>query len=234
VSARSRTPLILAAVVVLVGFAALLAVVLTRGDDDEDGDTASSVPPAATHGSSPGGSASSAPSGGTLDPITGPTVTVEGTPLPPGEGGDDPGVGLPAPTLHGTDYTGAEVSITPGTDGPLMVVFLAHWCPHCNDEIPVLLEWRDSGGIPEDLQIIGVSTAASEERPNYPPDEWLEEKGWTWPVLADDAELTAANTYGVTGFPYFVIVDADGNVAARGSGEISLEDLDALVDDAIA
>ena len=116
----------------------------------------------------------------------------------------------------------------------MMIVFLAHWCPHCNDEIPVLLEWRDSGEIPAELQIFGVSTAVSDERPNYPPGEWLQEKGWEWPVLADDAELTAANTYGVTGFPYFVIVDADGNVTARGSGEIPIEELDALVDEAIA
>ena len=32
-----------------------------------------------------------------------------------------------------------------------MVVFLAHWCPHCNAEIPVLNEWRDSGEIPDGL-----------------------------------------------------------------------------------
>jgi hypothetical protein len=78
--------------------------------------------------------------------------------------------------------------------------------------------------------VFGVSTAVSEERPNYPPDEWLAEKGWDWPVLADDAELTAANAYGVTGFPFFTIVDADGNVAARGSGEYPIEALQALVD----
>jgi len=126
------------------------------------------------------------------------------------------------------------VDIDPGTGGPMMVVFLAHWCPHCNDEIPVLLEWRDSGRIPADLQVFGVSTAVSEERPNYPPDEWLVEKGWDWPVLADDAQLTAANAYGVTGFPYFAIVDADGKVAARGSAEHPIEALQALVDAVVA
>ena len=146
----------------------------------------------------------------------------------------DPAVGLTAPTLRGTDYSGADVTIAPGTGGPMMIVFLAHWCPHCNDEIPVLLEWRDSGDMPAELQVFGVSTAVSDERPNYPPGEWLRDKGWEWPVLADDAQLTAANTYGVTGFPFFVIVDADGNVAARGSGEIPIEDLDALVDEVIA
>ena len=218
---RSRTPFVLAIVVAVVGLAALIAVVITRdGGDDED--TASTVPAPA-----------SGASGDTLDPAAA-AVSVEGEPLAPFEGGEDPAVRLPAPTLHGTDYSGADVTIAPGTGGPMMIVFLAHWCPHCNDEIPVLLEWRDSGEIPAELQVFGVSTAVSDERPNYPPGEWLQEKGWDWPVLADDAELTALNTYGVTGFPFFVIVDAEGNVTARGSGEIPIEELDALVDEAIA
>ena len=229
-TSRSRTPLVLAVVVAVVGVAALIAVVVTR-DGGDDGDTASTVPPPAATDVS--GSSAGGVSAGTIDPLTGASVTVEGAPLPPGEGSDDPAVGLPAPALHGTDYSGAAVDIAPGTGGPMMIVFLAHWCPHCNDEIPLLLEWRDSGEIPAELQIYGVSTAVSDERPNYPPGAWLREKGWEWPVLADDAQLTAANAYGVTGFPYVVIVDADGNVVVRGSGEIPIDELDALVDEAI-
>ena len=95
------------------------------------------------------------------------------------------------------------------------VVFVAHWCPHCNAEVPVLLEWRDSGAIPEELQIFGVSTAVTDTRPNFPPDEWLADFGWDWPTMADDAQATAFRAYGGTGFPYFVIVGADGTVKAR-------------------
>jgi cytochrome c biogenesis protein CcmG, thiol:disulfide interchange protein DsbE len=219
VTSRSRTPFVLALVVVVVGLAALIAVVVTR-DDDDDADTASTVPPA------------SDASADALDPAAA-SVSVEGQRLAPFEGGEDPAVGQAAPTLRGTDYSGADVTIAPGTGGPMMIVFLAHWCPHCNDEIPVLLEWRDSGEMPAELQVFGVSTAVSDERPNYPPGEWLQDKGWEWPVLADDAQLTAVNTYGVTGFPFFVIVDADGDVAARGSGEIPIDELDALVDSVI-
>jgi len=38
-------------------------------------------------------------------------------------------------------------------------VFLAHWCPHCNREIPELNAWRDSGEVPADLQVVAVTTA---------------------------------------------------------------------------
>jgi thiol-disulfide isomerase/thioredoxin len=223
---RSRTPLVLAVVLVVAGIVALVAVLATRGGDD-DGDTASSVPPP---GATSPGSAPATPSGGTIDPLAA-SVTVDGEVLPPLEDpNNDAAVGMKAPALHGTDYTGQPTDIVPGTGGPMMIVFLAHWCPHCNAEIPVLLEWRDSGAIPPDLQIFGVSTAVSPERPNYPPGEWLQDKGWDWPVLADDVEFTAGTAYGVTGFPGFTLLDADGNVAARGSGEISIDDLQALVD----
>ena len=213
-SPRSRTPLVIAIVLAVVAVVAIAAVALTGGDGD-DGDAASTVPASA------GGSGAAA-------------VVVEGTPLPPGEGSSDPAIGTAAPALRGSDYAGAEVAIEPGSDGAMMLVFLAHWCPHCNDEIPVLQEWDAAGDIPDDLQVVGVSTAADAARPNYPPAEWLAEKRWAWPVLADDDELTAADAYGLTGFPFIVFLDADGNVTARVSGEQPIENLQALADATVA
>ena len=222
---RSRTPLVLAVVLVVAGVIALVAVLVTRGDGD-DGDSASSVP---APGATAPGSVGSTPAGGTIDPLRA-SVTVDGAALPPLEDpNNDSAVGMKAPALHGTDYAGQPTDIVPGTGGPMMIVFLAHWCPHCNAEVPVLLEWREGGAIPPDLQIFGVSTAVDPNRPNYPPGQWLQDKGWEWPVLADSVDFTAGTAYGVTGFPGFTLLDADGNVAARGSGEISIDELQALV-----
>jgi cytochrome c biogenesis protein CcmG, thiol:disulfide interchange protein DsbE len=196
-----------------VALVALAAVVLTRGGDDTD-ESSSTVP---------------ATSGGEV------AVEVTGSALPPLEDpAADPAVGAAAPGLSGADYAGNAVAIEPGTDGPMLVVVLAHWCPHCNNEIPVLQQWEEQGGIPEDLQVVGVSTAVSPDRPNYPPGEWLAEKGWAWPVLADDDALTAANAYGVTAFPFLTFIDADGNVTARASGELPIETLQQLADAAVA
>jgi cytochrome c biogenesis protein CcmG, thiol:disulfide interchange protein DsbE len=213
VSSRSRTPLVLAIVLAVVAIVAVAAVVLTSGEDD-DAETSSTVPDAT------GGEVTVAVSGTALAPL-------------PDEAGD-PAVGVAAPTLSGTDYAGNAVAVEPGTDGPMMIVFLAHWCPHCNAEIPVLQQWEEQGGIPEDMQVVGVSTAVSAERPNYPPAEWLAEMGWAWPVLADDAELTAANAYGVTAFPFITFLDAGGNVTARASGELPIETLQELADATVA
>jgi thiol-disulfide isomerase/thioredoxin len=173
-------------------------------------------------------------------------VTVEGEALAPftedirvGEV-DDPAVGEAVPVVSGVDYGGTAVTIDPATDGPTMVVLLAHWCPHCNNEIPVLNEWRDSGEIPDDLNIVGVSTGVSPDAPNYPPDEWLVEKDWQWPVVADDrapdneSPPPAMGAYGGTSYPTIVLIDGDGVVRQRLSGEVPIDVLAPLVDDLVA
>jgi hypothetical protein len=87
--------------------------------------------------------------------------------------------------------------------------------------------------------VIGVATAVSASSPNYPPGEWFSNKGWSWPVMVDESlgdgvAGIAASAYGASGWPYFVIVGADGLVKARVSGEVSVADLQVIVDDALA
>ena len=151
----------------------------------------------------------------------------------------DPSVGLVAPLISGLDFEGDAIAVDPSARGPYMIVFLAHWCPHCNAEVPRLLDWKGSGAVPTELNVLGVATAVSESAPNYPPAEWFSNRGWSWPVLVDqslgDGEGgVAATAFGATGWPYFVIIGADGLVKARVSGEIEVSDLQVIVDDALA
>ena len=137
--------------------------------------------------------------------------------------GNDPAVGLGAPVITGQSFDGSDITIGGATDGPTMLVFLAHWCPHCNDEIPELVKLREAGSMPENLNIIGISTAVVEDRDNYPPSEWIADKDWTWPVLADTADADAFQAYGGSGFPYTVMLFPDGSVNARKSGNESAD-----------
>lgn len=139
--------------------------------------------------------------------------------------GEDAAVGFPAPTLTGQSFDESELIIDPGDGNAKMVVFLAHWCPHCQSEVPIIQEWIDSGDVPEGFDIVSVSTAVDSTRPNYSPSKWLSSAGWEPQVLLDDEAQTASISYGLTGFPYFVILDAEGNVWQRGSGEIPLSEL---------
>ncbi len=105
--------------------------------------------------------------------------------------GSDPAVGMPAPKVVGQSFDESVVTIDPGDGTPKMLVFLASWCGHCQAEVPALQDWIDSGDVPENLEIIGVSTIVDQSRPNYPPSNWLATEGWTPQVLLD-AEQPAA------------------------------------------
>lgn len=164
-------------------------------------------------------------------------VEVIGDKLPPLETQDftlDPARGTPAPVVVGLGYDGETVRIDAAEAGPTMVVFLAHWCSHCNAEIPVLNSLRDDDRIPDDVNVIGVSTALNPGQPNFPPDQWLDDKDWTWPAMADGVDMEteifiAADAFGVTGFPFTTLIDANGNVAARWSGGRPASEIASLV-----
>lgn len=110
------------------------------------------------------------------------------------------------------------------------MLFVAPWCPHCQREVPFIVDHLGANPLPDDVELVTVSTSVDEKAPNYPPDEWLDEEGWPFPVLADAESGDAATAYGLTAFPYFVAIDAEGTVVERASGELTAEQLDALVE----
>lgn len=222
--------------VVLVATATLLAA--CGGDDDAAPD-----PPAVSVTIDPGITSGPAPEATVPDIVPenyatwiGP-IDVIGEPLPPLEADieADSARGLTAPTLVGLGFDGKPVRVDAAANGPTMVVFLAHWCPHCNAEVPRLIELRDTGRFPEELDIIAVATASDPQRPNFPPGEWLADEDWTWPAMMDGVDgngaWTAAGAYGVSSFPFVVLLDAEGKVAARWSGESQPDEIVARIDE---
>ncbi len=161
-------------------------------------------------------------------------VTVSGAPLAPfpeDPAAPDPSIGLTAPQIAGASFTGDPVAVIPGK--PTLLIGLAHWCSHCRAEVPLLVEWSRQGGVPVGVEIVGVSTATVEERPNYPPSAWLATEQFPWPVIADNVDSDAATAIGLTGFPFFVMLDDDGSVLWRASGEIDPSDLALMIEHAV-
>jgi thiol-disulfide isomerase/thioredoxin len=140
---------------------------------------------------------------------------------------------MTAPVLEGFGFLGNEVTTTPGT--PMLLVFLAHWCPFCQKEVPVLVNWDSSGTVPDNLDVIAITTGTDEAQPNFPPSVWLANEKWPelWPVLVDNKDQTAANTFGLAGYPFMVLIGTDGKVLWRNSGEISAEALTEAVNAAL-
>lgn len=216
--ARTRTGWIIGAALLVVLLAAGIALLATRSSGDDVA----------------GGGAS--PSGGTVVPSgdrsTGP-VQVSGSALPTfSQATPDPAVGQRAPALVGESFDGEAVRIDPGDGRPKIVMFLAHWCPHCQKEVPRLTGWLEANGMPTDVDLYAVSTAVAPDRGNYPPGAWLRREAWPVPTMLDDQEQAAASAYGLSSFPYFVVIGADGRVVGRTSGELSTSQWEALLQEA--
>lgn len=164
--------------------------------------------------------------GGTAQPVFGP-ISVEGDALEPfTTTTDDPAQGEVAPVVAG--QSAEAVATTIGAPGePTMVVFLAHWCPHCQRELPRIVELMADGDL-AGVRVVAVLTGSGADRPNFPPMAWLDREGWTGGVLLDNEASEAAQSFGLSSYPFLVFLDGEGKVAARASGELPAKDIVAL------
>src|SRR5699024_5507678 len=112
-----------------------------------------------------------------------------------------------APTVSGSAFDGSSVKIA--ADGrPKVVIFLAHWCPHCQAEVPVVQAWINAKGMPDGVDLVTVATGIDPKAPNYPPDAWLAREGWTVPVIVDSTN-TVAQAYGLSAYPFGTFIGSD-------------------------
>jgi len=231
----------------LVGLAAAALVVSACGSSDDSASTDSASDESVSSEASPDDSPASSDGSSDGDAAEGVQqngpITVDGDFLEPFDSApEDLAVGKAAPVISGESFDRTPITIggptaagfTATSGNATLVVFLAHWCPHCNDEIPELLALDEAGDLPDGLDIVGVSTAVDAAAENYPPSEWVDEKGWKWQMMADDEALTAIKAYGGTSFPFSVVLDAEGNVLARRAGSGTAAEIKAFLDTALA
>ena len=162
---------------------------------------------------------------------TGPVAVFgEGLSAFAGVEGDD-AVGRLAPDFDATTFNGNTVQVRPGDGIGYVIAFFAHWCSHCQAEVPKLTAWIGRDGVPSGVKVVAVSTAVYLDRGNL-PRAWFAAEGWPELVLRDSDESEVADAYGLRSFPYFVVVGTDGRVRARVSGGQSLEGWEYLLDQA--
>lgn len=150
-------------------------------------------------------------------------ATVEGAALPaPPVEGTDAALGATAPTVAGSTPDGGSVTIGEDAGTAQAVVFMAHWCPHCQEEAPLIADWVDEGLLAEGVELVAVTTRHDPARPNWPPDAWLEDVAFPGEVLVDGDDAVAT-AWGLGGTPMWVFTDAEGTVVARFSGQIDAD-----------
>lgn len=153
--------------------------------------------------------------------------TIEGDALPTlPDGNQDPAAGQPAPVVEGSGFDGESMTI--GEDGTELVMFVASWCPACQEELPMVVDWLEADSLPDDVELKTVVTGLDDTRPNWPPQDWLEREDFDQPVLVDDAEGSVATAYGMSATPFWMALQ-DGEVVGRVAGVLEPEQLDEFV-----
>ena len=156
-------------------------------------------------------------------------INVVGDSLPQyaGENDDNIALGLSAPTFSAPDQN-SEIFNLEKNGNSKALLFLAHWCPHCQREVPVVQSFIDSNGVPPGIDVIAVATSIDRGRDNYPPQEWLEREGWS-EIQIYDLDREIGEAYGLNAFPYWVFLDKDLNVIARRTGNLPEDMVGALL-----
>ena len=128
----------------------------------------------------------------------------------PNDGGLLP-VGSEAPGFTAETVEGGEVSVGDGSAGATMLVFFATWCPHCNNEAPII---SDLEGRYEDLRVVMVGIDGEDDPEKV--QEFVERYDIAGPAVY---QPSLGSTYQVSGYPTTYVLNGDDEVVAAHSGE---------------
>lgn len=123
----------------------------------------------------------------------------------------------PAPDFTVYDAEGNAVKLSDFTGKPSVVNFWATWCGHCVNEMPgfnaVYEDYKDS------VNFLMLDQPDGTYETQEIALAYVEEQGYTFPVYFD-TDYDAAETYSVSGIPTTLLVDKDGMLYRKVSGEM--------------
>lgn len=131
-----------------------------------------------------------------------------------------------APNLSGQLIDGSTYMMEPGR--PIVLNVWASWCSPCRAEAPTLQELSEK--YPE-VQFLGVLT-----RDNLTAAQrFIDRFAITFPSLKDDEVLLEFNDAMIaSAIPTTILIDREGEIAARIAGEVTFTGLSTLIDEVLS
>jgi len=130
--------------------------------------------------------------------------------------------GAEAPDFSAESVDGGEISLPEGE--PTLLTFFATWCPHCNDEAPVLAELAQENG---NLNVIMAGMDGEDDPEKV--RQFVEEYGIEGEALY---QPSLGQAYQVTGYPTTYVIDGQGQIVGANSGETPKDVLQGWIDEA--
>ena len=145
------------------------------------------------------------------------------------QGYEDSALGWAAPEVKGVGLDGEEIYIG-GEGSTTLIMVLAHWCPHCRNEVRELAPFLNETDSLNRVRMVTLLTSINDERANFPPHTWLDLEKWPVPSIVDTPSSQIATAYGISSFPFFIVINDKGEIALRIPGRLGVETLSRLLD----
>jgi cytochrome c-type biogenesis protein len=163
----------------------------------------------------------------TPSPLLTPPASVTPAERASGSTGSSSKVKHPAFDFTLTDQYGKEHTLSDYKGKVIFLNFWATWCPPCRGELPDIEElYQEYGKNEGDVIILGVANPVSDAYPNnadVTEDEvlsFLEDKGYTFPVLLDETGGVLSDYY-ISAFPTTFMIDKQGNIYGYVPGALT-------------
>ena len=137
---------------------------------------------------------------------------------------------VPAPDFTLTDQYGETHTLSDYQGQTVFLNFWATWCGPCKMEMPDIQalyeEWDENAG---DLVVLGVAgPGIGREGSAEDIAAFLEENGYTYPVVMDDTGALFYQ-YGISAYPTTFMIDTEGNVFGYVQGALTREIMDDII-----
>lgn len=120
-----------------------------------------------------------------------------------------------------SDYKGKTVFLN----------FWATWCPPCRSEMPHIEElYKEFNYNKDDIIILGVAQPGGEEKDTEGIKQFLNDKGFTFPVVFDESGKVF-NDYRIMSMPTTFMINKDGNIYGYVSGALSKDQMKNIIDE---
>lgn len=134
------------------------------------------------------------------------------------------------------DQYGVKHKISDYKGKVIFLNFWATWCPSCKMEMPdiqKLYEKYEKEGDDSEVVILSISAPNTQNEEDIEGlKEFIEEKGYTYPVLMDDGGYIFG-AYGISSLPTTFMIDKNGDIFGYVQGALTEDAMNSIIEQAI-